>query len=289
MQHEASSPFRGRRVCVATKHGKEAALRALLENSLGLRCEPPPAGFDSDRFGTFSGTVQRTVSAIEAARNKARMAFELGASDLVIVSEGSFAPHPDMPIATLGVEIVLLTDADAAVEIVGWNNSLQTNHASVELETPERALAFAKRIGFPTHGVLITVGEPPLRVFEHAADDVELRRQATEAIEAALRTGGRCRVSSDMRAHRNPTRMKAIEKAGEDLVRRALCRCPRCLRPGFGIQRTIPGLPCRDCGEPTDFARLEVHACPNCRFEQERPRSDGMLAADPGACPGCNP
>lgn len=289
MQRDVPSPFRGRRACVATKHGKEAALRPLLEEALGLRFEPPPAGFDSDRFGTFSGTVPRRSSAIDAARSKARMAAELGAPDLVIASEGSFSPHPDMPIATLGVELVLLTDPHARLEILGWSSSLHTNHASIAFVGPEEAVAFAHRMGFPSHGVLVTVGDPPLRVFEHAKRAVELQRQAVEALEHAARIGANCRVSSDMRAHRNPTRMKAIEAAGLDLARRALTLCPRCHRPGFGLDRHLPGLPCRDCGEPTQFVRVEIHACPTCRFEEERPRPDGLAAADPGACPACNP
>jgi hypothetical protein len=48
-------------------------------------------------------------------------------------------------------------------------------------------------------------------------------------------------------------------------------------------------LPCRDCGAPTSMTRVEVHACSRCQFEEERPRADGMAAADPGNCPECNP
>ena len=289
MKHDVLSPFRGRRACVATKHGKEAALRTILVELLGVTLDPVPAGFDSDRFGTFSGTVPRKTSALDAARAKARMAFELGAADIVIASEGTFSPHPEAPLATLGLELVLLSAPASGIEIVGWNQSMQTNHASIGFDSVEQVMAFAQRVGFPSHGVLLTVGDPPVCVFEHAGRAADLRRQAVEALDFAATVRARCRATSDMRAHKNPTRMKAIALAGKDLVARALTPCPHCRAPGFGLDRHVPGLPCRDCGEPTLFTRAEVHACPRCRFESERARPDGLVVAEPGVCPACNP
>ena len=55
-----AQPFAGRRLCIATMHHKERVLRPLLERSLGVVCVVPPRGFDTDRFGSFSGTVART-------------------------------------------------------------------------------------------------------------------------------------------------------------------------------------------------------------------------------------
>lgn len=283
------SPFRGRRASIATKHGKEVALSPVLHDSLGLTIVPVPAGFDSDRFGTFSGTIPRKGNALDAARAKARLAMELGAEDIVIASEGSYSPHPEAPMVTLGVELALLLDPRSGIEIVGWSRSLHTNHASLEFETVAQAMSFAQRVGFPSHGVLLAVGDPPARVFEHASRSIELQNQAVECLSFAASMRARCRVFSDMRAHRNPTRMSAIALAGKDLVKRALTSCPRCEAPGFGLDRHVQGLPCRDCGAPTAFARVEVHACPQCRFESERARPDGLQVAEPGNCPECNP
>lgn len=285
----AHPPFRGRRACIATKHGKEAALGSALQDLLDLTIEPVPAGFDSDRFGTFSGTIPRSGSALDAARAKARLAMELGADDLVIASEGSFSPHPEAPMVTLGVELALLVDARSGIEVVGWHRSLQTNHASCEFENAAQAMTFAQRVGFPSHGVLLVVGDPPVRVFENASRSIELQKQAEQCLSLAATLRARCHVFSDMRAHRNPTRMSAIALAGKDLVKRALTPCPRCEAPGFGLDRHVQGLPCRDCGAPTAFARVEVHACPQCRFESERERPDGLRTAEPGNCPECNP
>lgn len=50
--------FEGRRLVIATKHGKEAFLAPILERELGVHCFILPL-FDSDIFGTFSGEVER--------------------------------------------------------------------------------------------------------------------------------------------------------------------------------------------------------------------------------------
>ena len=50
--------FEGRRLVIATKHGKEAVLAHILERELGVLCFTMPQ-FDSDIFGTFSGEVER--------------------------------------------------------------------------------------------------------------------------------------------------------------------------------------------------------------------------------------
>lgn len=64
-----------------------------------------------------------------------------------------------------------------------------------------------------------------------------------------------------MRAHRNPTRMAAIERATNDLVRRFHSRCPECDYPGFDLTERVPGLPCAWCGEPTRVVMTDVLAC----------------------------
>lgn len=74
---------------------------------------------------------------------------------------------------------------------------------------------------------------------EHPAPDLMLIKDVTDAValEAAVRDAvrlcGAIFVEADMRAHRNPTRMAAIERATRDLVRRFHSRCPQCDQSGF--------------------------------------------------------
>ena len=95
-------------------------------------------------------------------------------------------------------------------------------------------------------------------------------------------------IQTDMRAHLNPTRMRAIERAALDLVRRFRSRCPVCSYPGFDVTERLPGLPCEWCAEPTQVIKREVLSCAACAHRIERPAGD-RVAADPGNCDRCNP
>jgi ribosomal protein S27AE len=56
-----------------------------------------------------------------------------------------------------------------------------------------------------------------------------------------------------MRAHANPTRMKNIKKATEDLISKLHKFCPNCGAPGFIVSERVKGLPCELCGLPSDI------------------------------------
>lgn len=111
--------FAGRALCIATMHGKERVIAPVLEARLGVRCVLPPAGFDSDRFGTFSGDVPRRGTAREIARSKAEAGMDATGLDLAVASEGSFGPHPEAFLVQVGAELVLLVDRRHGIEIAG--------------------------------------------------------------------------------------------------------------------------------------------------------------------------
>jgi len=153
----------------------------------------------------------------------------------------------------------------------------------------EAAIAFAERSKFPEHGLIVMgcVDEKPapgLALFKDVVDHVALE----EAIGKVVAKCGAAFVEADMRAHRNPTRMRAIERAARDLVRRFRSQCPSCAHPGFDVAERIAGLPCEWCGEPTLVIRSEVLTCQACDFRQERPATSAATAG-PGRCESCNP
>jgi len=117
------------------------------------------------------------------------------------------------------------------------------------------------------------------------------REALWEAIEAAAAEApaGVVRLETDMRAHCNPTRMASIRQLSFRLVRRIASGCPSCQAPGWGLVERVSGLPCGWCGQPTALTRAEIHGCVRCDHRQQRPRHDGLLQADPGHCPCCNP
>lgn len=90
----------------------------------------------------------------------------------------------------------------------------------------------------------------------------------------------------DLRAHRCPERQPSIVAAASDLAARLRQRCPACDAPGVGKSRTTTGRPCSWCGGPTLELLAIYRACPMCDWEQV---DEVAGAADPGACPTCNP
>ena len=276
--------FAGRTLAIATMHGKEAVIAPVLERRLGVRCVVP-AGFDTDRFGTFSGEVARDGTPREVARRKARAAMRSTGTRLAVASEGSFGPDPRAPIVTLAHELVLLVDDEHGLEIAGEDVGHDTNHGERHCADLAAVEAFVDRLGFPSHGVILASPDVPREFAKGIGDLVELRSKATLWLE---RHGGVV-VSSDLRACHNPTRMAAIGRAAAALAARCVSRCPRCERPGFGRVDVVDGLPCADCDAPTGLVRTVVDGCAACDHRAEGPRPDGRTVADPANCPRCNP
>lgn len=278
----------GARTVIATMHGKERVIAPLLAEALGLDCLVPSA-FDTDRFGTFTREIARTGSQLDAARAKIAAAFEHGPSTRVaIASEGSFGPHPQIPFVPLAREIVVMKDRVSGLELIGHYAGLSTNFGHTVVTDLAGASAFAERARFPGHGVIVMgcVDQQPTpgRALIKDIDDwAELQR----AIDEVIAICGAAFVETDMRAHRNPTRMRTIKRATLDLVRRFRSLCPICARPGFAITKRLSGLPCSWCGGPTLALKADVYSCEGCGYREER--AVKAATADPGQCGECNP
>lgn len=277
-------PLDGRPFAIATMHGKEAVLTPPLQRRFGMRPQLPN-DFDTDRFGTFVGDVARPGSALDTARAKARAAMARTGLPTAVASEGSFGPHPDAPLLCVAAELVLLLDDDLGLEVLAEDIGTTTNFAGTDVGSLADAIAFATRIGFPSHQLVLTVPGAPLATVRGIGD----RERLHAAVTRALREHGAARLTSDMRADRNPTRMQAIARAAERLAERAARRCPGCSWPGYGRLEVLPGLPCEACGEPTALALGERHGCARCDHRQDLPRVDGRTTADAGSCGFCNP
>ncbi len=273
---------------LATMHGKERVIAPLLRRALGLHVTLTP-GIDTDRFGTFSRDIARTGSPLDAARAKIAAAFEIAPNARVAVaSEGSFGPHPQIPFVPYAREIVVMQDRISGLEVIGHDAGTQTNLRHAVVADVASAIAFAERVHFPGHGVIVSgcVDQQPApgrALIKDIGDWADLHR----AIETVLTNCGAAFVETDMRAHRNPTRMRAIQRATVDLVRRCRSACPTCARPGFGLTEQLTGLPCGWCGGPTSARKADVYVCMGCSHREERPVEDAT--ADPGQCGACNP
>lgn len=280
-----ASLFAGRTLLIATQHGKEGVIAPPLEAALGVRCRVSEA-FDTDLLGTFSGEIERTLSPLAAAREKCRRALAEGGADLAVASEGSFGPHPAVPLAPGDEELLLLVDQRHGLEISASTLSLRTNYAAAELADEQALLDFAERAGFPRHGLILRRARDSLDSLHKGI----VERDTLLATFARLRARyPQVRVETDMRALYNPTRMAVIAETAERLAQRAATACPHCEKPGYGVEAQLPGLPCAACNLPTRALRAERLGCSHCGFSEERARPDGRTTEDPMYCDYCNP
>ena len=278
--------YTGRQICLTTHHGKQRALARPFRAGLGASLFV--ADCDTDQLGTFSGEVERPADALSTCRHKAELGLEATGLSCGLASEGSFGPHPAVPLLTAGVELLLFLDRERGLEVVEQRLELRTNYSRFRLEPGADPAAWLQRIGFPSHGVIVRPeADPPVPCVKGI--------QSIGALEAAIAA---CRAAApeqllvletDMRAHLNPTRMAAIRRLGFRLVRRLASRCPACSAPGWGRSGTRAGLPCGWCGSPTELVARELWSCVACDHTEERPRADERLQADPAHCPYCNP
>lgn len=282
----AASPYAGHTICLATLHGKERALARPLALGLGASLQVSPC--DTNALGTFSGEVERQHDALETCRRKALLGLKHTGLSLGLASEASFGPHPAVPLLAVGQELLVFIDRSRDLTVVEQRLEWRTNYAQKQLGPGEDPAPWLRQVGFPAHGLLArpaTAGAGPWQR--------DLENTATlEAALVACRSAdprGQVWLETDMRAHRNPTRMRSIRRLGVALARRLASPCPSCGSPGWGLVDRRGGLPCRCCGTSTDLVAVEVWGCPGCGLQVPRARQDGLELADPRHCPWCNP
>lgn len=273
--------FSSDQVLLASMHGKEAVIAPVLERRMGWKVKIAPR-LDTDCFGTFSGEVAREGTAVEAAKKKARAAFDATGATLVLASEGSFGPHPAIPFVASDHELLLLIDFVQKVEIQASVISVATNYAQKTIAEWSDLEEFARSTGFPEHRLI-------LKSIGTMVKGIGSWQDLSQHFNDFRKEYDEVWVETDMRAMFNPMRMSVIGQAAEALADKLLSICPSCSAPGFEIAEAIPGLPCGLCHIPTTLAKAHRWICHRCGFSEEKSRPDGLLMADPAHCDWCNP
>lgn len=265
-------------LALLTCHGKEAAVAGPMRTA-GFAVFTV-SGFNTDALGTFTGEVPRQGSMLDAAVRKARLASELGGCRFGLGSEGSFGGDPWLGISGWARELIVWYDAEQNRDVAAFVQGPETNFARRTVASLDEALEFADDVGFPEHGVI--VGQPGETAFEKDFGDLhDLREHLHKVLQS-----GPVELSTDMRAHRNPTRMAMIRRCGEELAKRLATPCPECGVIGFGAVAAVPGAVCTGCSLPTRHTRAELLRCDVCHYQVERPV---RAAVPPERCEHCNP
>lgn len=275
--------FEGKTLLIATRHHKEKVLGPLFE-ALGFKLLPAP-DIDTDQLGTFSGEVERPGDMLETAEMKAALGLAAQDADYVLVSEGSFGPHPAIPFVAADLELLYLVEAETGRFWRSDYLSTDTNFAAKRIESMAALREFAKEVDFPSHALILRAGQ-----HDHRLQCKGI--QSEEALHAAacqlFGAHGSLWAETDMRAHLNPTRMQVLAKAGQKMVEMLRQACPHCQAPGFTVTETVAGLPCDWCRRPTRLPLYLLQRCGFCGHEARQYHPQGE-AADPGQCGHCNP
>ncbi len=276
--------FKNRTLMVCSMHGKDLAMRAVIEKYLNVQVDVV-SGMNTDVFGTFSGEVERPLDAVDTLRKKILTGLQLSGATLGIGNEGSFGPHPQIPLVPADQEIVMMIDLENNIEIMHVLTTTDTNFSSAEIHTMKEMVEFANNVNFPSHGLVLkqhvegkmVALEKGIVTWDHLYSTLLNFRKNKSVITA----------ETDMRAYLNPTRMKVIAAATEQLMQKVISPCPVCHWPGFGETDVKRGLECSLCGAPTRLVRSTLSHCAHCHYEQENEVSEKN--ADPQYCDHCNP
>ncbi|MCZ8353367.1 MAG: hypothetical protein O9340_01445 [Cyclobacteriaceae bacterium] len=272
--------FKNRNIIIASSHQKHKVIQPLVEGKLEAICIIPER-YNTDRFGTFSGEIERDADAITTLRKKINTALDEFNVDVGIGSEGSFGPHPFLPLTPADEELVMLIDRKNNFEIGATYLTEETNYTQRIIHTIEELKQFADAVQFPSHA-LIAKTEEGIVIKKGIDNWHDLLQIATRQ---DLGRNALC-VETDMRAMHNPTRMKAIEKATQLLMDKILTTCPNCDAPGFEVKEKIQGLSCSWCGTPTQLVKSLIRKCWRC---QHTVIEEKIEKAPPQYCEVCNP
>ncbi len=277
--------FEGRKLIIATQHQKEKVIAPPLEKQFKLKCNVPIM-FDTDKWGTFTGEIERKEDAYQTVRQKCLAAMDHEGFDLGVASEGSFGPHPSFGFINADDELVILIDKKNNLEIVAREISITTNYNSREIKTIAELFEFAEQAKFPSHHLILknskTSSLEQTKGISNKEQLIRVFHQLKSSSETVI-------VETDMRAMCNPTRMSVIEKATLKLVNKLLSACPQCLIPGFDIVDAKSGLPCENCSFPTQSTLLHIYQCQHCQFILEKKFPYNKTKESAMYCDMCNP
>ena len=262
----SNHPYHNKKASIATIHHKDLAIGPILKRYIGLSVVCADS-FNTDLLGTFTGEIERKEDMLETARMKARQAIVISNSDIGIGSEGSFGPHPFLPFAASGFELLLLIHKLDDNEIF-VSHRFETNYNSITAHNHDDISDFLRITGFPEHALIVKPEKASDKnMVVKGINDLGQLNNAIEFLSKNSETG-RVIIQTDMRAHQNPTRMKTLSYLMSDVER---------------------GLPCEECLFPTRRIIAEIYSCRLCGFRQKRHQRKDSARASSVWCQLCNP
>lgn len=277
--------FKGKKVVIATKHHKQDVIAPILERELHVTCFTPD-NFDTNKFGTFTRTKKRKKTQLQTAIQKAKEALKISETEaeIAIASEGSFSNSESAFIQT-NLELVLLYYPKFNLTVYGVHSAHSPNLRGEYAFSTQEALNIATQFDFPNHGIVLRTKPNSRKILTEEITNIS---QLESYLQNHFLKNKKIFIETDMRAHRNPSRMQNIKLATKNLLQKLKTHCPNCNLPGYGVTNYQKGLPCQICHRPTSQKMSQISSCSACNFTQAN-IIDPKLKADPSYCSFCNP
>ena len=209
--------FKGKKIALLTKHGKEKIIAPILQRQLNCTVEWTQS-VDTDALGTFDRTIARQGTQLQILRRKVHLGIDASQNTMGVASEGSFVPDPYSGFMPWNIEMVMFVDDLHGLEVVGTAQGSAMSMSGFFRDI-DALLQFAQDAGFPSHALMLRPESQTDKRITKGIADIETLKSAF--MEAQLQSrNGKVFVENDLRAFCNPTRQKMIEQATEDLVQK---------------------------------------------------------------------
>lgn len=282
-----NSLFHNRNILIATMHHKDQVIWPTLQSALPISYDIIP-WINTDQFGTFSGEKKRKWSMIDATQAKIQLAHQLTNHDLILASEWSFGYHPSFPFQTTNTEVIILKDFTNDYEFRWYYTTPVVNQQWQYISGINQLITTATEWWRPQQWVIIRPHPDSHRLIIKDCDTTEKLHQAYHHITRRPRYN-KVYLETDMRAHQNPLRMKAIEQCTHSLLANIYSICPACWSPWLYHSKTEYGLPCERCHQPTRLPLYELWQCQKCSHQEHRSIPWYSSHASAQYCSFCNP
>lgn len=269
-------------IALLTKHGKAQWIAPELA-SLGLTVVTTEA-FDTDLLGTFSGERERTASPLDCAKRKAALACELTGLRLGLGSEGSIGGGPMFGLMNWDQEVLVLYDASRDFYVTAVAAGAIALQDFNESDVPDLASKLTRFL--PGQAWMVHTDKGIFKDLYSASAIYELL-YVHKLWDGDTFSGDQLRIQPDYRAMNCPERQRFISSAAEQLRERLLSLCPKCAEVNFWQTDVRRGLPCHQCGLPSQLTSAAIKSCSGCGFTVEEPVTEKY--ADPMYCQVCNP
>ena len=177
-----ASPWAGQTIYLPTLHGKGPTLTSVLAPTLGIT-QVQEVPVDTDKLGTFCGAVDRPNGPLFALATKIAAAKEMVPKGrLFMASEGSFRPHPTVPLQMVNLEWLKFADLDTGFECtVQSMTTTMENHERRVTHVDELHEAI-KPYRLPEHAVMVGLPGAPGVLFKGLSS----REQIADAVARVL-------------------------------------------------------------------------------------------------------